>query len=229
MSKQATDSIKAYSFADGISDFDVLFEIGNMGAGHAAKVLSDILHEPVMVEVPRLHLTEPHLVPQFFSKHDAIVAAVFMQLRDKPDCDVVLMLDAGEAEHIATLMLSITESEQIDDEMKRSAVEELGSIMICSFLNAIADFTLTELVPNPPQVIYDSFDAILESFLVKQALCSNLAVVFDTCFRRCGNSAEGCLIMFPSEELRKTLINNGKRWLENLQDSKDKQDLNVKL
>jgi chemotaxis protein CheY-P-specific phosphatase CheC len=95
-----------------------------------------------------------------------------------------------------------------------SAVEELGSIMICSFLTAMANFTGTELIPTPPQVITDVFDAIIDELLIKQSICSDIAAVFDARFKRQSGSAEGYLITFPSDALRKTLTRKSKKWLK---------------
>ena len=157
-----------------------------------------------------MHTTPPHLVPQIYEKHDTIVAAIFMNLRGDVDCDVMLIFEAEEARKIAALMTGGIEA---DPEMEKSAIEELGSIMIGSFLNAMANFTHTELLPTPPQLIYDAFDAVIDGLLLKQALCSDIAAIFDARFKRSGSSADGYLIMFPGEKLRTVLANKGKNWL----------------
>jgi chemotaxis protein CheY-P-specific phosphatase CheC len=128
----------------------------------------------------------------------------------------MLALEIGEAKKIATMMTMTQSPEEVDPAMKKSAIEELGSIVICAFLSAIADFTGIRLVPTPPQVVNDSFDAVIDFFLAKQALASELAIVFDTCFKRCDNSAEGILVMFPSLELQKMLVDRGKEWLDDI-------------
>lgn len=194
-----------------ISDYDVLLEIGNIGAGHATVALSTMLHEQVDVEVPRLHLKQPHLVPLIYDKHDTAVAAIFMQLRENSDCDLMLLFEMDEAKKIADLMTGDLEA---DNNVEESAIEELGSIMLCSFLNAMGDFTSTELLPTPPQLIFDAFDAVIDGLLAKQALCSAVAVIFDARFKRSTSSAEGYLIMFPGVKLQKLIANRGKEWLK---------------
>jgi chemotaxis protein CheC len=197
-----------------VSDQDILQEIGNIGAGQATIALSIMLHEKVNVEVPRLYMTPPHLVPRIYQQHDTLVAAVFMQLRGEVDCDIMLIFQAKEANKIGRLMAKNAAGKEADSEMEKSAIEELGSIMICSFLNAVAAFTETELIPTPPTLIYDAFDAVIDGLLAKQALYSDVAAIFDSRFRRSRSSAEGYLILFPGENLRKTLVKSGKTWLE---------------
>jgi chemotaxis protein CheC len=206
--KKPTGNAVAY---EAVSDQDVLLEIGGMGAGHATMALSTVLNEKVNVEVPRLHTMPPHLFPTIYERHDTAVAAVFMQLRSEADCDIMLIFEAEEAKKIAALM---TGDIEVDPEMEVSAIGELGSIMIGSFLNAMANFTHTELVPTPPQLVFDAFDAVIDSLLAKQALCSDVAAVFDARFKRSGSSAEGFLIMFPGGKLRALLSEKGKKWLD---------------
>jgi chemotaxis protein CheC len=198
-----------------VSDHDVLLEIGGMGAGHATIALSALLHEQVNVDVPKLHTKPPHLVPQLYNQHDTAVAAVLMQLRGDVDCDIMLIFEANEARKIAALMAGTG----ADDAMALSALEELGSIMIGSFLNAVANFTGTELLPTPPQLIIDAFDSVIDELLAKHALCSDVAAIFDARFKRSASQAEGYLILFPGENLQHMLTTKGKRWLDdNLSD-----------
>jgi chemotaxis protein CheC len=205
MTKKSTQTLNSFS------DIDILTEIGSIGAGNATVALSKIIQEPITIEVPTMHLSPPHLVPGIYGKHDTVVTAIFMQLRGEADCDIMLIFEAEEAKKLADLMARSTDCEKT--EMQLSAIEELGSIMICSFLSAMGDFTGTELIPSPPVVLCDCFDAVIDSLLLKQALCSDLAAIFDARFKRSDSSAEGFLITFPSAELRKMLADKGKSWL----------------
>jgi chemotaxis protein CheC len=221
MNERVTTS-KTVDPNENFTDMDILLEIGNMGAGHATTTLSKVLHEPIKIEVPRVHISPPHLVPRIYGKHDTIVAVIFIQLRGATDCDLMLIFEEEESKKIAELMTDAIEDGEVTPEMERSAIEEMGSIVLCSFLNAMADFTLTKLVSTPPQLIIDSFDAIIDSLLIKQALCSEVAVIFDARFKRCNSSAEGFLITFPSDKLQRMLARKGKKWLDN--DSSVKKD-----
>ena len=193
-------------------DLDILLELGNIGAGRATTALSDMLDERISVEVPRLHVSPPHLVPKIFARHDQPTAVIYMQLRGEAECDILLIFEVEEARKIAAMM-TMMPVEELDQETENSAIEEMGSIMIGGFLSAIADFTDVELVPLPPQLVKGCFDAVLDSFLVKQALASEVALVFDGCFRRSGNEAGGMIVVFPSQELQRLLVNKSQEWL----------------
>jgi chemotaxis protein CheC len=194
-------------------DLEILLELGNIGAGRATTALSEVINERVIVEVPRLHVSAPHLVPKIFGRHDQITAVIYMPLRGETECDVLLLFELEEAKKIAAMMTMTPPTEQLDTELETSAIEELGSIMIGGFLSAIADFTDMELVPRPPQLVKGSFDAILDNFLVKQALISDVALVFDGCFRLSSSEAGGTIVVFPSPEMQKILVNKSQEWL----------------
>jgi chemotaxis protein CheC len=194
-------------------DLEIFLELGSIGAGNAATSLSEIFQEPILIEVPKIHTLPPHLVPNFYKKHDTPTTAIYMQLRGEAECDILLMFEVEEARKIAAMMTMAPSPEDVDPEMEASAIEELGSIMIGGFLSAIADFTDVELLPLPPLLVKGCFDAILDSFLVKQSLVSDIALVFDGCFRRSSNQAGGTIIVFPSPEMQKVLVNKSQEWL----------------
>jgi chemotaxis protein CheC len=195
-------------------DREILLELGSIGAGHATSALSEILQERIIVEVPRLHISPPHLVPKIFGKHDQQTLMVYMQLRGEADCDILLLFKVEEARKIAAMMAMVPSPDDVDPETQASAIEELGSIMIGAFLSAIADFTGVQLLPMPPQLVKGSFDSVLDTFLVKQALVSEVALVFDGCFRRSSSEAGGTIVMFPSVELQEILVKKSQDWLK---------------
>ncbi|MDG6223412.1 MAG: chemotaxis protein CheC [Candidatus Bathyarchaeota archaeon] len=191
---------------------DILLELGNIGSGNATTALADILNERIVVEVPRLHVSPPHLVPRLFGSRDNMMTVIYMQLRGEADCDILLVLEMEEAKRIAAMM-AMTTPEELDEDTENSAVAELGNIMIGGFLSAIADFTGVEMVPRPPSLVRGPFECVLDSFLVKQALLTEAALVFDACFRRSTSEVGGSLVVFPSVELQELLVTQSQEWL----------------
>ncbi|MCW4035315.1 MAG: chemotaxis protein CheC [Candidatus Bathyarchaeota archaeon] len=194
-------------------DLGIVLELGSIGAGHAATSLSEIFQEPISIEVPKIHTMPPHMVPSHYKKHDVPTTAVYMQLRGEAECDILLMFEVEEAKKIAAMMNMVESPDDVDPDMEASAIDELGNIVIGSFLTALSDFTGANLVPNPPERATDSFDAILDSFLIKQMLSSDMAMLFDTQFKRADGNISGILMMFPSRDLQRTLTEKAKSWV----------------
>jgi chemotaxis protein CheC len=191
-------------------DLGILLELGSIGAGHAATSLSDVLQEPVSISVPRIHTLKPHLLPGFYDLRDRPTTAIYLQLAEKYGMDILLTFEETEARKIAAMMTMCGSIEDLDPEMETSALQELGNILIGSFLTSISDFTQTTLLPTTPQTATDGFDAILDNFLIKQSLDSENALIFETRFIRNGADAKCILIIFPTQDLKNLLVEKSK-------------------
>ena len=195
-------------------DLGIILELGSIGAGNAATSLSEVFGEQISMELPKIYTLPPHLVQKFYGLHDVATTAIYMELRGEADCDILLLFEEQEARKIAAMMTMTPSPDDVEPEMEASAIEELGNIVIGSFLSALSDFTETNLVPNPPQRATDSFDAILDTFLIKQVLSTDMAILFDTRFKRADGNISGMLMMFPSRELQGMLTEKAKNWIE---------------
>jgi chemotaxis protein CheY-P-specific phosphatase CheC len=81
-------------------------------------------------------------------------------------------------------------------------------------LTAISDFIGISLLPTTPQSSVDTFDAILDGFLIKQSMFSENAMVFETRFKRQGENANCILMIFPSQELKELIAKKSKPVIE---------------
>ncbi|HKM59856.1 MAG TPA: chemotaxis protein CheC [Candidatus Bathyarchaeia archaeon] len=192
----------------------ILLELGSIGAGHAATSLSDILQQPISIDVPTIHTIQAHLIPTFFNMHEMPTIAVYLQLTTEFGCDILLMFELTEAKKIAAMMTCASSIEELDPAMETSAIHELANILIGSFLTAISDFIGISLLPTTPQSSVDTFDAILDGFLIKQSMFSENAMVFETRFKRQGENANCILMIFPSQELKELIAKKSKPVIE---------------
>ncbi len=190
-------------------ELGILLELGSIGAGHAATSLSEVLQQQVTINIPRLHTIPPHELPRYYEKHEEPTTAVYMQIANN-DCDILLAFDAVEAKKIAAIMTMAPSAEELDPTMEESAIQELGNILIGSFLTAISDFTGIQLIPTTPQRVIDTFDSIIDNFIVKQSIMSDNALIFDAQFKRSNENANSILILFLSPQLQKQLVQKSK-------------------
>ncbi len=194
-------------------DLSILLELGSIGAGHAATSLSDILQQQVTIDVPKIHTLPPHQLPNFFNRHDTPTTAIYLQLSEvgkEIDCDILLMFEVNEAKKIAALMTMTPSIEELDPSMETSAIQELANILIGSFLSAISDFINVKLMPTPPLWLQNTFDAIIDDCLIKQAAISDQALIFDTCFKANDGAANSMLLIFPSPKMLDLLVQKSK-------------------
>jgi len=195
---------------DEAADLGILLELGSIGAGHAATSLSDVLQQQVAIEIPKIHKIPPiTLYEKYKDKDNQPTSAVYMKLADS-ECDILLMFELTEAKKIAAMMTMAPSIEELDPAMEESAIQELANILIGSFLSAISDFTGLSLMPSTPIRVVDTLGTIMDNFIVKQAMLSEQALIFDTHFKRANEDANSMLMLFPSPQLLELLVKKSK-------------------
>jgi len=196
-------------------EMDILREIGSIGTGNAATALSELVQQKISVDVLDLHIVPPIQVPDILGLGDMPATVVYERLPGDAGCDMLLVFERDEVKKLLSIMMQASfGSEEVDEAMEATAVEELGNIVLGAFLSAISDFTGLTLVPVPPKHKIEIFDAILDGFLAKLCLQRKDAALFKTRFK-CGQEiAQGMLIVFLSEELQKLLVQKSKEWIK---------------
>jgi len=193
------------------TDLRILSEIGNIGAGHAATALSKLTKQHIQISVPKLETGPPYLISRIIGAPDTQVTAVHMGLTSEPGCDTLIVFDSEEVTKIASIMMSNVAS--VSEDVVVSAIQEMGSIMLCAFYSSIANFVEMTIVPSKPTVLSDFFEAVIDVFLAKQLIVAKSALIFQMQFRRNESSAKGYLLMIPSPEFRKQLTDAAERWI----------------
>ena len=192
--------------AAGKKDLGILLELGSIGAGHAATSLSEILQQQVTIDIPRICSVPPNMLPKFYQHRDMPATAVYIHLEEKLECHFLFIFEMPELKEITNMMGLSLYPNGLESSMELSAAEELGNILIGSFLTAISDFTGVNLISTTPMLIGAPFDSIISDFVTKLSAGSGEAIVFDTCFKRMGDYSPAQLMIFPSLELRELLI-----------------------
>ncbi|MCM3732145.1 chemotaxis protein CheC [Fictibacillus nanhaiensis] len=164
---------------------DILREIGNIGAGHAATALSTMLNKAVDMKVPSVKIISFEEITEMVGGSENIVASVFLRIvGDAPGC-MFFMLPIEQAEKLLGDLLGeeivqLTEGQY--PEMPLSALQEVGNILSGSYLTSFSDFTGLSLQPSVPATSIDMAGAILSFGLFEISTVSDLAIVIDTAF-----------------------------------------------
>jgi len=198
-----------------ITEVDILREIGSIGAGNATIALSELIQQKILITLPGIYVISPEKVPKLLGFHEMPVVIIYKRLQENDNCDILLVFEKEEANKIVLAVAKNTFGiEDIDEEMKKSIIKEVGNIVIGAFLSAISNFTDMRLLPEPPIHVKDIFDAILEVFLTKLCIQNRKAMVFKTCFKKEEGEIYGAIILFLSDKLQEDLIKRGREWLE---------------
>ncbi|SDY71242.1 chemotaxis protein CheC [Evansella caseinilytica] len=162
---------------------DILKELGNIGAGHAATALSRLLNKAIDMTVPSVQVVPFSEISSYVGGEDAVVAAVMLRIEGDAPGNMFFMLPVTEASRLIQLLTGDSTvdflSEEVND-MGFSALNEMGNILAGSYLAAFSDFTSLNLQPSPPALAIDMPMAILSYGLLELSMVGEAAIFIDT-------------------------------------------------
>ena len=142
--------------------FDALREVANIGAGHAATALSQMIDRTIMISVPEVSVTPLEDVPGVIGDPEEVTAAVLMQMMGDLTGRTLLMFPSESADTLCDLLLRRPlGTTKVYGEMEESAIKEVGNILSSAYLNALSDFLGMMLVPSVPSMVVDYAAAVL--------------------------------------------------------------------
>jgi chemotaxis protein CheC len=140
---------------------DALREVANIGAGHAATALSQMVGQTIMISVPTINVARLEDVPPQVGEPDQPVAAVLMHMLGDLTGRTLLVFPRRTAVRLAELLLHRSSPGEEFSEMQQSAIKEAGNILSSAYMNALADFMGMLLLPSPPSLAIDMSTAVL--------------------------------------------------------------------
>lgn len=142
--------------------YDVLKEIGNIGAGNAMTALSQMLQCKVDMKVPQVRLLEFSEVGELMGGEEQIMAGVFLGVEGDITGSMMFMVEEQSARHlIQKITMGMLPEGTEFDEMGLSAMQEVGNIITGAYLNSLSSMTNLTVIPSPPAVTVDMAGAIL--------------------------------------------------------------------
>ncbi|WP_400247254.1 chemotaxis protein CheC [Niallia sp. JL1B1071] len=161
---------------------DVLREIGNIGAGHAATSLSKLLNKKIDMKVPDVQIVTFDEMMEMAGGADNIVAGVFLRIEGDVPGSMFFILPIEQATKFVQDMIGDASVNLAPpyDELSISALQELGNILSGSYLSSLSDFTQLSLYPSVPALAIDMVGAIVTYGLVEHSRVSDYAIVINT-------------------------------------------------
>jgi chemotaxis protein CheC len=140
---------------------DALREVANIGAGHAATALSQMVGRTIMISVPTINVSRLEDIPPQVAERDEPVAAVLMHMLGDLTGRTLLVFPRSTAVRLAALLLRREPVGEDFTEMEQSAIKEAGNILSSAYMNALSDFMGMMLLPSPPSLAVDMSTAVL--------------------------------------------------------------------
>lgn len=162
---------------------DVLKEIGNIGAAHAATSLSQLLGRKIDMHVPNVRLVSFDDMFEMAGGSEKIVAGIYLRIEGDLSGSMFFVLPIESANHFIQRLIgdeSFDFNQNPIPEMGVSAMQELGNILSGSYLSALSDFTGLNIYPTVPSLSVDMVGAIVSFGLIEVSQYSDEVIVINT-------------------------------------------------
>ena len=180
--------------------FDVLKEIGNIGAGNATTAIANMLGLRIDMSVPEVAFLPVENLGSAIGAEDEIIVGILLGVEEDIDGSMMFLMDMASAHHIVNkLMMRDDGYSEPFDEMDLSAIKEVGNIIAGSYLSALSGLTNLTIVPSVPFVAVDMAAAILSVPAVQFGIFGDNALMINTQFSD-ELGIKGHFILMPEED-----------------------------
>jgi chemotaxis protein CheC len=131
---------------------EAMKEVGNIGAGHAATALSEMLDEPVQIGTPLVEILPFSDLAGRVSR-GRIVSAVHMHVLGDAPAQIVVLFDEAQAQSFVKIFMDHADSDgPISEHIVESTIKEVANIIGGAYLNALTSLTGITLIASVPTV-----------------------------------------------------------------------------
>jgi chemotaxis protein CheC len=182
---------------------DALKEISNIGMGHAATALSQMIGERVDLHVPRVTITKISEVPTHLGGPENLMVGITLQILGDARGNIMLLFPQESAHRLLCSLMNHDEKTLVMNEMTVSALKEVGNILASAYLTALGNLLNKTLIPSIPLLAYDMAGAVVDYVLIDLSQSSDLALMVETEFSgesKLTRSIKGHFFLMPDPQ-----------------------------
>jgi chemotaxis protein CheC len=161
---------------------DTLKEISNIGMGHAATALSQLLGETILLRVPRVEVAEIAEVPELLGGAERVVVGITLQVLGDARGNILLIFPRESAHYLLSTLLVQQEKGLVMNELGVSTLKEVANILASAYLNALGSLLKMTLIPSVPLLAFDMAGAVVDYVLIQLSQTGNHALMVETEF-----------------------------------------------
>lgn len=178
--------------------FDILKELGNIGAGNAVTALAKMLGRKVDMMVPKVNLVEFKDIASFVGGPENIIVGILVSISGDIQGIMMFLLKMDSAHRLLDIIMKGMEtSVEGFNEIECSAIQEIGNIMIGSYLGSLAGLINKVLKPSVPYLSIDMANAILSVPAIEFGKVSDRVLFIESAFEVDMVNVSGYFIMVP--------------------------------
>ncbi|MCI8513207.1 MAG: chemotaxis protein CheC [Lachnospiraceae bacterium] len=189
--------IKHYEDLD-LQGLDVMREISSIGTSHAATALSQLLQKEIRISIPQVSVLGYTEALSRIGDAEQIVAATLVKMDQDVEGLMLFLFDLNFADTVLQTLLgqNYTCFEEMDH-LAYSALEEVGNIIICSYINAFSKLVDVDIRLSVPSSTVNMLGGILTVPIAEYGYETDKLMYFNADFVMDGKKLSDWLLMLP--------------------------------
>lgn len=171
------------------------------GAEAASQSLSKWLGRPASLIVSRVRFAEISAATEALGPADSVVPACAIPLSGPLPGTVLMIFDDRSAMPMIDALIGRPEGSATEwGEMEQSAAQETSNIVVCAFVNAMAESLDPGglMVPGPPEFRFEFVGSLIEFALMDQASRNDRIVMVEIHFSVDGVTNDWAMVIVPA-------------------------------
>lgn len=162
--------------------YDVLKELGNIGAGNATTALAQMLQCKVDMKVPQVRLLNFNEVGEVMGGEEQIVVGIYLAVEGDITGSIMFILEQQAARTLVEKIMGVKAEGDEFSEMEISAMSEIGNIITGAYLNSLSQLTNLTILPSVPSLSMDMLNAILSVPAIEFGIMGDQILLIQTQF-----------------------------------------------
>lgn len=194
--------MKLKSYEDmNLQELDVMKEISSIGTSHAATSLSKLLQKEVRISIPEVSILGYEETVERIGTIEELVAATLVRMSNKVNGLMLFVFKLDLANVVLGKLIGQEYgSFEEMDEMAYSALEEVGNIIICSYVNAFTKLVDVEIDLSVPSSTMNMLGGILTVPIAEYGYVTDKLMYINAEFIIDGKELSDGLLMLPDIE-----------------------------
>lgn len=179
-------------------EMDVIKEIGSIGTGNAATALSQVISKEIKMTTPDVYILGYNDAIRLLGDPEQIVSAVLVRMSGEMNGLMLFILKMDFINEVLGYLLQ----EQVSDysqltELEMSALEEIGNIIISSYINAISNLTDVTINLSVPSSAINMLGGILSVPMAEFGYITEKLMIITGRFLVGGKVLQSDLLLLP--------------------------------
>lgn len=166
--------------------YDVLRELGNIGAGNATTALSQLINAKIDIGVPQVRLLGFDELPGVVGSEEKVMVGILLMLSGDIQGMMMFLMDPEVSKALVKILMggyaSADESSEEFNDMEKSAVMEIGNIIAGAYLRSLGELTNLTIDVSVPMLQIDMAGAIFSVPAIEFGKIGDKVLLIETAF-----------------------------------------------